>query len=99
MLAAFLKTDDGDFNIPAFLVSLFITIMAAALLGYLPKALRSGRIHFEWTPSTGRTIKFNVEREKNPAGFWSLFVVYCFCIILEVMLIIVICFGLLRKPV
>ena len=97
MIAAFLKNADGNFDIPALAMSIFLAVMAGGLLLYLPKTLRSGRIHFEWTPRTARTIKRDFEREKNPAIFWFLFILYCFCFLLFVTGVAVISFGLLRN--
>jgi len=97
MIASFLKNVDGDFDYPAASFSLFIVFCIAGIILALYKAFHTGRILFSWTPRTAKTIKFYVEREKNPAGFWFLAILYSFCILIFITLIVVMCFGLLKK--
>jgi hypothetical protein len=92
MIAAFLKTIDGDFNYPVALMSLFLIFVIAGIALELIKAPNRGRIRFSW-----RSSQFWVERAGNPAGFWFLYALYCLCVILFVALIIIISLGLLRK--
>ena len=98
MIAAFLKNVDGDFDSPAALFCLFFVFCVAGLILSLYRAFRTGRILFSWTPRTAKTIEFYVEREKHPARFWFLAVLYSLGILLSITLIVVMCFGLLRKP-
>jgi len=97
MIATFLKNGDGDFDYPVALFSLFITFCIVGTILALYRAFHTGRILFSWTPLTAKTIEFYVEREKNPAGFWFLAILYSFGILLFITLIVVMCFGLLRK--
>ena len=97
MIAAFLKNVDGDFNYPAAMFSLFLLFCIAGMFLGLYKAFRTGKILFSWTPRTAKTIEFYVKREKNRAGFWLVFALYCLGILLFISLIIVMCFGLLRQ--
>jgi hypothetical protein len=97
MIAAFLKNVDGDFDYPAAMLSLFLLFCITGMFFGLYRAFHTGRILFVWTPRTAKTIKFYVEREKNALGFWLMVALYCFCISLQIFMIIAICFGLLRK--
>ncbi len=96
MIAAFLRTVDGDFNFVALFYTILALLFGIAMLFYLPKTIRSGRIHFEWTPRTAQTVSCDIERDKNPFLFWFLFIFYCFGIVAMFAYAIVICFGLLR---
>jgi hypothetical protein len=93
MIAAFLKTDDGDFNYPALLFSLLFLFLIGLNIIQLRKALKSDCI---WLVS-GHGAHKKFEKGKNPAGFWITFAMYCLGILLFVSIIVVVCFGLLRK--
>jgi len=97
MVAAFLKTVDGDFDYPATMVSAFFLFILVGVFFVLVRAIKTGRIPFSWTPRTAHTIEFTVEREKNPVGFWLLFVVDCLMIPVLAFFIVGFCFGLFRK--
>jgi hypothetical protein len=97
MIAAFLKNADVHFDYPVALFSLFFCFCIAGIGLALYRAFHTGRILFSWTPRTAKSTEFYVERERNPAGFWFLAMLYSFCILLFVTLIVVMCFGLLRK--
>ena len=99
MIAAFLKNVDGDFNYPAAAMSLFLLCSIAACVVELRRCVRRDRILFAWSlPPYGDSGRFWIERETHPFGFWFVYVLYCLSIIIVASLILVICFGLLRKP-
>lgn len=94
MIAAFLKTDNGDFNYPALLVSIAILVVIAFAAVQLRRAIQKGYI---WLVD-GHGVHKKFEREANSTGFWFMFALYCLSILLFSSIVIVICFGLLRKP-
>jgi hypothetical protein len=94
MIAAFLKNDDGNFNYPAALVSGFFIVLIAWQIIHLCKSLKNGRVLFG-VPRISR-VKW-IERENNPARFWTAFTIHCLGLLLICWLIIVILFGFLRK--
>jgi hypothetical protein len=70
MIAAFLKTFDGDFNYPALMLSLFLVFGISGMLWGLWGAIRTGRILFAWGSKYGGSGQFFVEQKRNPSGFW-----------------------------
>ena len=75
MIATFLKTVDGDFDTRAVCVSLMLMALVFLYLWMLYGALRRGRIPYG-AGYRGSRI-FYAEREKQPAGFWFVFVLVC----------------------
>jgi hypothetical protein len=96
MIAAFLKNDDGNFNFPAALVSVFFILLTAWEINHLCKSLKNGRVLFDVPRSRISHVRW-IERSNNPARFWAVFTIHCFGLLLCVWLIIPISFGLLRK--
>jgi GT2 family glycosyltransferase len=94
MIAAFLKKDDGDFNYPAALVSVFFFFLISWDITHLCKALKTDRILFGVTYVS--RVRW-IERKNNPMGFWTALTIHCLGLLLCCSLIIVICFGLLRN--
>ena len=99
MIAAFLKSVEGDFDYPAALFSAFLIFAIAATALGLYRAFKTGRILLAWGFTFGGSGQFYVEREKNPAGFWAVVALYCLGIPLLCLLTVGICFALFRKPV
>jgi hypothetical protein len=97
MIATFLKDDDGDFNYPAGMMSLFLLFCISGMVIGLIRAFKAGRILFAWGSTFGGSVRFYVERQKNPTGFWAVATLYGLAMMLLFTLIIVICFGFLRK--
>jgi hypothetical protein len=97
MIAAFLKNADGNFDYPAALFCLFLTLATAGLIRELCRSLRRGSILVSYGLAYGGSGQFLVDRNKNPVRFWFMYVLYCFGVLLFVSLIVALCFGLLRK--
>ena len=97
MIAAFLKTDDGDFDYPAAMMSAFLIFAVAGMAWGLYRAFMTGRILFAWGSTFGGSGQFYVEREKNPTGFWVVVALYCLAMPLLCFLTVGICFALFRK--
>jgi len=94
MIAAFLRTDDGNFDYPILLVSLgFLFLMGFAVV-QIRRAFQRGYVWF----ADGHGVHQKFERDKNPTGFWTMVAIYSASIPLFGLLIAVLCFGLLRKP-
>jgi hypothetical protein len=98
MSAAFLKTVDGDFDYPAALFSAFLIFAISGTACGLYRAFKTGRILFAWGSRFGGSGQFYVERAKNPTGFSAVVALYCIGILLLCLLMVAICFALLRKP-
>jgi hypothetical protein len=94
MIAAFLKTDDGDFNYPVLLVSLALLVLMAFSVVQIRRAFQRGCI---WL-ADGHGAHQKFERDKNPTGFWTMIVIHCMSIPFCGALITILCFGLLKKP-
>ena len=97
MTAHFLKNDEGNFDYPALAISLFIAFVIFGMGIGIFRAFKTNRILFAWGSTFGGSGQFYIERDKNSLGFWSVFVMYCFCILMFIGLIVSFCFGLLRK--
>jgi hypothetical protein len=95
IIAFFLKNDDGYFNYPAAMAALFFLFLICWVTLQLYKALKNGSILFG-IRSRGIPIKL-IRREFHPIQFWGVFAFYCLNILLYIILIIVICFGLMRR--
>jgi hypothetical protein len=68
MIAAFLKTVDGDFDVPALAVSLGAFLFAAYVLSWkIPTILRMGhtRAQYFWWGDV-----YELDRAKTPKAFW-----------------------------
>jgi hypothetical protein len=96
MIAAFLKTDDGDFNYPALLGSLFLASVILYSVLQVRRALCKGDILFTAGSHGARCTK--IERAKSPTGFWCVFAIYCVSSLIFSFILIAICFGWFRKP-
>jgi|SRR5215469_5392785 len=96
MIAAFLKTEDGDFAYgPAFGAVLFIGL---AFIGawILCRALTTGRIPFGYSGIGGSAILW-IERQKNPGWFWFVFVVWSLITPVWVCFAYTLCTGFFNK--
>jgi hypothetical protein len=100
MLAvAFLKTDDGNFDVAA--LALLVATMSAGLyglIGLIPKALRERKIRFTNAgPYISHGAEFFYERARNPVKFWIAIVLFTLVSIGLIALGILISFGIQRK--
>jgi hypothetical protein len=98
MIAAFLRTEDGDFNYPAALCSGFFLFCIFGLVVGLARGIKTGRILVSWGSQFRGSGQFYVERANNPSDFWCWVGFYCLAMLLMAAMIVVISFGLLRKP-
>jgi hypothetical protein len=94
MIAAFLRTDDGDFDYIRLLVSLAFLFLIGFAVVQIRRGFQRGYIWF----ADGHGVHQKFARDKNPAGFWTMVAIYFASIPLFGLLIAVLCFGLLRKP-
>src|ERR1700677_1472749 len=98
-IASFLKTEGGDFDIPAF--ALLIGLLLAGgygLLILMPTAIRTRRIRFtNCGPYGFRGSEFLFERDKNPIGFWIMIVLFSFTYAAMIVFGVLISFGIQRS--
>ena len=98
MLAAFLRTEDGDFEYgPAFGAALFIVL----LCGYawsLYRSLETGRIAYHVNARSGSYKICWLERDKRPGWFWFAFVAYSLMIPFCAWMAYALCTGFFHKP-
>jgi hypothetical protein len=76
MIAAFLKTADGDFDSGALYASVFFVAIISLEVWILYGALKKGRIPFGYAGKMGSVIWY-IERQKNPLGYWCVFSLFC----------------------
>jgi hypothetical protein len=96
MIAAFLKTADGEFDYGAVIGSLLFAALIGLFVWMLSRALKTGRIPFG-AGYMGSRIYW-LERAEKPTGFWMLFGVYCLAMAFFAFTILALCFGLFHKP-
>ena len=98
MIAAFLKTADGDFDYPALVLAVPLFFFGLFMLvAVLPKALRTGHIPFIYSTRVGHTISRRFERDKNPLLYWLLCAAYFVATLFFITVAIGISFGIFRK--
>jgi hypothetical protein len=98
MFAAFLKTEDGDFDYgPAFGAFLF-TVMTFLYVCMLYGALKKGRIPFGFSGKYVNSKTYWAERGKNPKLYWFVFTVYSLMIPFCVWTAYALCTGFFHKP-
>jgi hypothetical protein len=96
MIAAFLKTVDGDFDYGAAIGSLFFTALILINVWILQGALKRRRIPFG-AGSHGSPIIW-IERDKNAAGYWTVFILFSLMIALCIFTIYEMCSGFFHRP-
>jgi len=96
MIAAILKTVDGDFDYGAFIGSLLFTVLIFISVWILHGALKRGRIPFG-AGYRGSPIIW-IERDKNAAGYWIVFILFSLMMAFCVFTIYALCSGLFHKP-
>jgi len=75
MFALFFRDADGNFNIARLIFSLIgLLISCGMALWFLPRAVRTGRMPFG--VGFGGSQIYYIHRERNPIGFWLLFILY-----------------------
>jgi hypothetical protein len=95
MIAAFLKTVDGDFDIPAFAVSLGSFLLATYILSCkIPTILRKGhtRAQYFWFGDV-----YELDRVKTPKAFWWNIVLLVVGSLLFIAIAVTFSTGLIRK--
>lgn len=97
MIAALLKTSDGDFAYgPAFGALMFFWL-AGFTVWLLIRAIRKGSIPFGYAGTMGSSITW-IERAKNPVGFWIVFLIWsCLFLPFCVLAIYDLCTGYFTK--
>jgi hypothetical protein len=74
IFAEFLKNEDGDFDLPALILSSIMLFGGIyGLFWLLPRFIRTGKTSLT-IGLVGRVEE--IEREKNPKLFWTLIVIY-----------------------
>jgi hypothetical protein len=97
MIAAFLKTVDGDFNYGAVIGSLLFTVLILINVWILQGALKRGRIPFG-AGYRGSPIIW-IERDKNAAGYWIVFILFSLMIAFCIFTIYALCSGFFHRSV
>jgi hypothetical protein len=97
MIPTFLKTDDGDFNYGAIIPSLILPALVCINVWILYGALKRRRIPFG-AGYHGSPIIW-IERDKNPAGYWTVFSLFSLMMAFCTFVIWAMCSGFFRKPV
>jgi hypothetical protein len=72
MIAAFLRTNEGEFDTGRLMAFLVILMTSCGLIGLFYSYYKSGRLLYG---GRGAPLKW-VERAKSPKNFWFLFVLY-----------------------
>jgi|ERR1035437_651194 hypothetical protein len=98
MIAAFLRTEDGDFDYgPAFGAVMFVA-MTALFVWILYGALTRGRIPFGFSGRHVQSRTYWFEREKNPGLYWFAFVAYSLMVPFCLWTAYALCTGFFHKP-
>ncbi len=96
MIAAFLKTVDGDFDYGAIFGSIIFIIGISINVWILRGAVKRRKIPFG-AGSHGSPIIW-IERDENPVGYWIVFTLFSLMIGFCVFAIYAMCTGLFHKP-
>lgn len=98
MFAAFLRTEDGDFDYgPAIGAALFIGLLSLNVW-ILGRALAQGRIPFGFSGTYFQSRTYWFEREKNPGLYWFTFIAYSLLIPFYAWTAYALCTGFFNKP-
>ena len=95
MIAAFLKTVDGDFDVPALAVSLGAFLFAAYVLSWkVPAILRKGhtRAQYFWWGDV-----YVLDRVKTPKAFWCNIALLVVGALLCISIAVVFSTGMMRE--
>jgi hypothetical protein len=96
MIAAFLKTADGDFKYGAIITSLIFPALFYINVWILYRALSKGRIPFG-AGYRGSPIIW-IERDKNPAGYWTVFTLFSLMMAFCIFMVYAECSDFFHKP-
>lgn len=99
MIAAFLKTADGDFAYGPAFMSLVLVALFFDFIWILYRAIKTGCIPFGiyTTFATSKKMIW-IDRIKNPVGFWSVFVFLSFGLPLCILGVYALCTGFFQRP-
>jgi hypothetical protein len=76
MLIAALSDHPGQLVLRILVEIFFSSLLVFEVFYFLPKAFRTGIIEFTLGPILGGPKRY-AYRDKNPAKFWSIFILYC----------------------
>jgi hypothetical protein len=96
MTATFFKNIDGDFDYGAIIASFIFLVLICVYSWIFYRGFKDGRFPYG-LGRVGSPICY-VEREKNPLGFWFVFVLYCLMVAFCFFMIVAMCFGVFQKP-
>ena len=98
MLAAFLRTEDGDFEYgPAFGAVLFVALFLI-YAWVIHQALKKKRIKFGFRGKFASSKIFTFEKAKNPGWFWFAFYAYGLMMLFCIWAAYAFCTGFFHKP-
>ena len=97
MFAAFLRTEDGDFDYGPAFGALLLTALACGYVWSLYRAMTRGRIAFGFSGRYARSKTHWFERDKSPGWFWFAFGAYSLMIPFCVWGAYALCTGFFHK--
>lgn len=98
LIAAFLRTEDGQFDVGSLGLAVAMTFTGGYVLSNtIPKAIRNRRIYYSTAAFGNRGTDFLISQDKTPVLFWGFVTVYAiFCLALIVCGILL-SFGIQRR--
>jgi hypothetical protein len=95
MIAAFLRTDDGDFDVGGLAFAVFLVFLFCIAVWTLRHSLVTGRLMYSPPDENGPSLW--VARAARPVGFWVAFVVWALFAVFLAYCIFAVCTGAFRE--